>query len=152
MKKTNISPQVNGAAVPVNADASAGLVNVATQVNNNVIPVSAAVTGGSSKILYDTTEHWNSTPQLIAKKGYIYIYSDYKTTQEGKTICGIKIGNGINFLIDLAFEDEQLSEELEAHIQDQQIHITAAERLFWNNKITTNDELVQGTNLIFSKN
>lgn len=154
MKKNTITPAVNQGAVSVTPDVNNNVVPVSVKENSNNISISVDASGGgggSSKILYDTTEHWNSVPQLIAKKGYIYIYSDYKQTADGKWIAGIKIGNGENYLIDMAFEDEQVSEALEAHIQDQNIHITAAERLFWNNKITTNDELVQGTNLIFSK-
>lgn len=148
MKKSNITPQVAGSQVNIEPEVNNNHIPVSAEVSKNVISVSAAVTGGgSSKILYDTTEHWNALPQLVSKKGYLYIYSDYKTDSEGKHIAGIKVGNGVNFLIDMPFEDMLLEE----HVNDMTIHITAAERQFWNNKITTSDALVQGTNLIFTK-
>jgi hypothetical protein len=148
MKKSNITPQVAGGQVSIAPEVNHNHIPVSADVSKNVISVSAAVTGGgSSKILYDTTEHWNARPQLVSKKGYLYIYSDYKTDSEGKQIAGIKVGNGVNFLIDMPFEDTLLEE----HVNDMTIHITAAERQFWNNKITTSDALVQGTNLIFTK-
>lgn len=102
--------------------------------------------GGKCKVLYDTTENWNSQPQMVSKRGYIYVYSDYKQI-DGKYIAGIKVGDGQTYLIDMAFVDEIYAE----HIQDVVVHITDAEREFWNNKVRCYmvDETV-GENLIFT--
>ena len=101
--------------------------------------------GGESKIYYNTTTYWNSHPQLIAKKGYIYVYSDYKQS-EGEDIVGIKVGDGLSYLIDMPFIDKPLDD----HIADNIKHISNEERTFWNNKvrcfIDPNDE----QNIIFT--
>lgn len=86
--------------------------------------------GGADKIFYNTTAYWNSRPTLIAKRGYIYIYSDYKQS-EGENIAGIKIGDGTSYLIDMPFIDKPLDD----HIADTVHHITNTEREFWNNKV-----------------
>jgi len=86
--------------------------------------------GGGSGVYYDTTANWNKNPKLIGKRGCIYVYSDYKKNEEGQDIAGIKIGDGLAYLIDSPFTDEILYK----HIEDKIIHITQAEREFWNNK------------------
>lgn len=101
--------------------------------------------GGESKIYYNTTAYWNSRPDLIAKRGYLYVYSDYKQVNN-KNVAGIKAGDGTSFLIDMPFIDKPL----DAHIADTIAHVTAQEREFWNNKvrcfIDPNDE----QNIIFT--
>lgn len=81
-------------------------------------------------ILYNTTEYWNSHPQLVAKKGYLYIYSDHKQI-DNDDIAGIKVGDGTSYLIDMPFIDKPLDE----HVSNTIKHITAEERTFWNNKV-----------------
>ena len=101
---------------------------------------------GKCKVLYDTKENWNSDPKRIAKKGYIYIYSNYKT-HKGKNIAGMKVGDGLSYLIDMAFLDDIYAD----HIKDQIIHVSQQDRDFWNNKVRCymEDEVV-GENLIFT--
>lgn len=98
------------------------------------------------KVLYNTTEYWNSHHTMIAKRGYIYVYSDYK--QDGdKTIAGMKVGDGLAYLIDMPFIDEIYAE----HVVDVVRHITSEERAFWNNKVRCyiNTEINE-ENLIFT--
>lgn len=103
--------------------------------------------GGESKVLYNTTAYWNSRPDLVAKRGYLYVYSDYKEV-DNQLIAGIKAGDGTSYLIDMPFIDKPL----DAHIADTVKHITAEERAFWNDKvrcfIDPNDE----QNIIFTTN
>ena len=70
------------------------------------------------------------------------------TDSEGNItyIPGIKIGDGLAYLIDLPFTDSELID----HINNTTIHVTAEEKNFWNNKnrvfISPQDE----ENLIFT--
>lgn len=100
---------------------------------------------GGSKVLYNTTESWNSRPQLIAKKGYIYVYSDYKQSG-GQDIPGMKVGDGTSYLIDMPFIDKPLDD----HILDTVKHITAEERTFWNNKVRCFIDPDDNGNIIFT--
>ena len=114
---------------------------------DNNLDVVFEMTGGSygeDKILYNTTEYWDSHRGYISKKGYIYIYSDY-LLYDNKTIAGIKVGDGSTYLIDLPFLDKLYYD----HIGDMVSHITQAEREFWNNKVTSIEE---GHTLRLTKN
>lgn len=100
-----------------------------------------------TKVLYGSTASWNSQPQLVSQVGYIYIYSDYKQDGEGNNIPGIKVGDGNAYLIDLPFSTKLIDE----HIANAVIHITQAERDFWNNKVTCYIDENNITRLVFSK-
>lgn len=100
-----------------------------------------------TKVLYADTATWNSQAQLVSQMGYIYIYSDYKQDREGNDIPGIKVGDGNAYLIDLPFSTKLIDE----HIADAVIHITSAERNFWNNKVTCYIDDNNITRLVFSK-
>lgn len=99
------------------------------------------------KVLYADTATWNSQAQLVSQLGYLYIYSDYKQDDEGNNIPGIKVGDGNAYLIDLPFSTKLIDE----HIANAVIHITQAERDFWNNKVTCYIDENNITRLVFSK-
>ena len=103
--------------------------------------------GGGSSVLYNTTAGWNSQPSLITVAGCIYIYSDYKTI-DNKSIAGFKIGDGNSYLIDTPFFDEKMWQ----HMENTTIHITQAEREFWNNKVRCYGSNVDEEELIFTIN
>ena len=86
---------------------------------------------GIPYVFYGTTAEWDSQPTLISVKDAIYVYTDFDVDGQGNNIPGIKIGDGKGYLIDAPFTNSKLY----AHIQNNIIHITAAEREFWNNKI-----------------
>lgn len=100
-----------------------------------------------TKVLYADTATWNSQTQLVSQQGYIYIYSDYKQDSSGNDIPGIKVGDGNAYLIDLPFSTKLIDE----HIADAVVHITSAERDFWNNKVTCYIDDNNITRLVFSK-
>lgn len=100
---------------------------------------------GECKVLYNTSEYWNSRPQLVAKKGYLYVYSDYKQI-DNEDIAGIKVGDGTSYLIDMPFIDKPLDE----HISNMIRHITSEERTFWNNKVRCYIDPENEQNLIFT--
>ena len=97
------------------------------------------------KIYYDTTENWNNQPDLITKKGDIYIYSDAPQPYGG-TGPRMKIGNG-GYLIDLIFVDQDYFD----HIQDTIVHITQEEREYWNDKVGVTVVQDNGNQLLFYK-
>ena len=85
--------------------------------------------GSTHPVQSDTTANWAAKTSLVSAYGTIYIYTDYRT-EDGVIYPAFKVGDGQAYVVDLPFSDEPLWE----HIGDNDIHITAAERTFWNNK------------------
>lgn len=104
---------------------------------------------------YDTTAAWNMQPDLIPKKGDIYVYSDkatiYDEVGNPTFIPGVKIGDGLAYLIDLPFVGDEILYALAQHVNDNVRHITAAERIFWNNKVSSFLDEHDSENLVLSK-
>ena len=99
----------------------------------------------------DTTENWNNAKGFIPLPGEIIIYTDYETKtytveEYGETVTktvdipNIKIGTGNAYVQDLAFIDEKTKDMLLDHINNQEAHVTLADKLFWNNKLNVDDE------------
>lgn len=101
-----------------------------------------SVRTGVNPIHQDTTEGWNSQPNLIAKKNHLYFYTDYQQVG-GVNVAGVKLGDGTSYLIDIPFEDAQFQD----HIRNTVVHITQEEREFWNNK---NRGVIAGEMLILT--
>lgn len=87
--------------------------------------------------------------------GEIIVYTDYKTvTKDGVTqyVPGVKIGDGNAFVVDLPFvtdavEAASILAELEAHINDTNVHTSAEEKNTWNSKISAE---ISGETLILT--
>ena len=103
---------------------------------------------------HDTTENWNKAKGFIPLPGEIIIYDDYEvktwTVEEyGQTVTktanipNIKIGTGNAYVQDLGFVDEKTRDMLLEHINNQDVHTTLQEKLFWNNKINIDDAYAQ---------
>ena len=108
----------------------------------------------------DTTTNWNAARGMVPLAGEVIIYTDYKVIQkeidgEMKTVFipGIKIGDGQTYVQDLPFVDTELRDKIMEHINNENIHVTLQEKLFWNNKLNVNDnmELVDGA-LVLNRN
>ena len=69
---------------------------------------------GKCKVLCGTTEEWNNQPELVAKEGYIYIYSDHKQNEDEQNIASFKVGDGSSLLIELPFTDDIIYEDIAA--------------------------------------
>lgn len=118
----------------------------------------AEIYNNDSSIEVRTTAEWNGDREFPSKKGVLYVYSDYKQIEkDGKivNIPGLKLGDDNSYVIDLPFTDEAIYKDLFNHINNHEIHITSAERNFWNNKVRcymqlSNDE--DNENLIFTIN
>ena len=101
----------------------------------------------------DTTANWTLVHGTFTPlKGEMIIYSDARTAN-GVLIPGIKIGTGNAYLGDLPFIDDDTRTSLLNHINNGDIHVTAAQKSFWNGKIDvdeTDGEVVNET-LIFTR-
>lgn len=98
---------------------------------------SIASGGGFGKALATThtTAEWSALTSYVPKKGEFCVWSDYKV-KDGVNYAGIKVGDGMAYAVDLPFVGGEFGDILADHINDNVIHITAAERLFWNNKVS----------------
>lgn len=85
----------------------------------------------TGKVKSATTAEWAQQTSLTSEKDVIYVYTDHQT-DNGKNIPGIKIGDGLAYVVDLPFVDTIYMK----HIADTDIHITAEERVKWNKAIT----------------
>lgn len=98
---------------------------------NSVFPSNIA------KILVATEEQWNLHPQMIAEANTLYIYTNHDMV-DGQPIPAMKVGDGTSYLIDMAFITDHASEILD-HINNTSIHVTLAEKAFWNNKVSCDE-------------
>ena len=106
---------------------------------------------------HDTTANWNKAVNFIGLPGEIIIYDDRYSFQieeggETKTVYvpGIKICDGLAYLVDLPFIDYITNSTLSQHINNTAIHVSAADRTFWNNKMNADEDL-DGETLILTK-
>lgn len=108
----------------------------------------------------ESTQYWNEAIGFVPLEGELIIYNDYRTIQKEVDgiiqtikVPAIKIGDGMAYVQDLPFVNEELREQILNHIDNPDIHVTLQEKLFWNNKLNVNDaaELVDGA-LILNRN
>lgn len=103
--------------------------------------------GHIPKIYFDTKENWASQTSLVSEKDAIYVYTNNHTDSQGNLCASAKIGDGMAYVVDLPFTDQGIWE----HIYDTAIHITDAERIFWNNKVRCYySEVTEDENLVFT--
>lgn len=108
----------------------------------------------ASMVHCDTSEAWNSSRNLVAKNGHIYIYSDYNIIENDDgsetKIPGIKIGDGTSYLIDMPFVFTGTDrKDITAHMNDMEKHVSVEDRDNWNEKVKPE---VIGENLFFMTN
>ena len=91
-------------------------------------------------------------PTYVPKYGEIVIYSD-RTVVSDVVYPGIKIGDNNSYVVDLPFfgddDTNRIITLLEAHVNNASVHVTPAEKSFWNSKL--NCEL-ETENLVFTRN
>lgn len=85
----------------------------------------------TKQVRFNTTAGWSVQTTLVSEPETIYVYTDHKTDSQGNKIAGVKVGDGNAYVVDLPFTDAL---EME-HISNTSIHISDAEREFWNNKV-----------------
>lgn len=124
----------------------------------NSITLEGNLTGhdlGLGVVYYDTTANWNAQISLVSERTAIYIYSDYATIYDEMDnptyVAGVKVGDGTTYLVDLPFITDEMTALLLQHIGNDAVHLTTAEREFWNNKISCYLDIENAENLVLSK-
>lgn len=159
---SGIRPKNNGTFPLVNA--------VDVYVDDNTrLPEALERAADAAKPATGTTAYWQAQDQshFVPALGQIVVWTDHGTvTPAGSetpiNVPGIKIGDGTTYNIDLPFVGDDVAAQLTAlislqqtaladHVNNQIVHITAAERAKWNNKITTSDT-VSGDTLVLTRN
>ena len=83
-----------------------------------------------------TTAYFEGVKTTVPPRGQLVIFSDLyeRTNSEGSKItsAGIKVGDGEKTIEQLPFIDWFYWD----HINDKNIHVTAEQKTFWDNKIT----------------
>ena len=97
--------------------------------------------------MYMSTAEWEQEPPMVSEPGVLYIWSDWYQDSQGNDIPGVKVGDGNAYVMDLPFQ----SEDFLNHVLDTNIHVTAEEKEFWNNKVTCYISPNNPTNIIFTK-
>ena len=100
---------------------------------------------GKATMLAKTKEEWSRQTSLISQTNTFYIYTN-RTVENGKSYPGIKVGDGTSYVVDLPFVDDLFYSD----IDNLDIHVTLAEKEFWNNKVRTQDSELDEENLIFT--
>ena len=112
------------------------------------------------KFKRDTTANWNAARGFIPLEGELIVYNDYATirkvingVEQDVVVPAIKIGDGRAYVQDLPFVNDDLRNQILNHINNPEIHVTMAEKLFWNNKLNVDDSSeVVNEALIFNRN
>lgn len=106
-------------------------------------------------IKLETTNFWNLNRTYIPKLGEMIIYADGESYTNNNNqlvvVPKIKIGDGITYVSDLPFLNEKDNVIIQQHISNSDIHITSAQRTFWNNKLNCQSMVVDEA-LIFNRN
>lgn len=137
----NVSPVRNPVALSI-FDRSSPVVLGTEQVR---------IVRSGTTVLIDTTANWNSQPSYIARRGDIIVYSDHDTVVVdgvSKDVPGVKIGDGLAYLIDLPFTTDALAQRLMNHINNSVIHVSEEDRAFWDNKLNCD---VDGEELMLNR-
>ena len=91
------------------------------------------------RVRRDTTANWNTHRDFIPLLGEVVVYMDHEQIDDGQgntvNVPGVKIGDGTSYLIDLPFVGDETLAELQEHIGNTNIHVTTAEKQFWDNKL-----------------
>ena len=132
----------------------------------------------SNAVLYDTKAAWDAKRDLVSERGTIYIYSDYQTTTDlnGETITipGLKVGDGLAYLVDLPVVNPSASEQLVLQIANRVADmvsdtiavtvigdirrdlestnslVSGTDRVRWDGKVTSAVDESDPENLIFT--
>ena len=105
---------------------------------------------GKGSIQVKTSNQWRQQLGVLSQKNTFYIYTDGYEKEDGQggtiKIPRIKVGDGSSYIIDLPFVDDLFYD----HFNNMDIHVTLAEKQFWNNKVRTQDSEIDEQNLIFT--
>lgn len=107
------------------------------------LQMNEAIDFSGTLLIYGNAARWKEHGSNISRSGRIYIYTDYTTDDAGNTIPGIKVGDGVTSISNLPFISGWKVPR-ETHIADNVRHITATERSYWNDSISTLKQQITG--------
>lgn len=130
-----------------NGARSVGTLGLVTTTTNGLMAAIDKAKLDGINISHKTTAEWNSDTSYIPALGEIVVYSDQDsyidaTTGETINVPNIKIGDGRAYCVDLPFihqaEVNRIFQQLNNHINNTSVHVSAADRAFWDNKLNYN--------------
>ena len=86
-----------------------------------------------TSVVSNTTAEWNANPLYMSEPNVIYVYTDYATSNDGVLIPGLKVGDGMAYVVDLPFIYGS-SKDFQKHISNLGIHVADDDRELWDNK------------------
>ena len=95
--------------------------------------VSGGSSSSTSSVVSNTTAEWNADPLYMSEPNVIYVYTDYATSNDGVLVPGIKVGDGMAYVVDLPFIYGS-SKDFQKHISNLGIHVADDDRELWDNK------------------
>lgn len=110
----------------------------------------------------DAEAGWLADPMFVGAPGQIMVWTDAGTMEVDGQIVSVpkvKIGDGRTYCVDLPFAGDDIAARISAiasslsnHERDMVRHITATERAYWNDKVTTGPAIVNETLVITKDN
>lgn len=110
--------------------------------------------GSSGTQVYcGSTAEWAAQLGLVSERGAIYIYTDktYLSAGGDVTAPGVKIGDGLAYVVDLPFQSDLIGEEVLQEVAEMSGSVTEQERQFWNHKVSAYLTSQDTENLVLSK-
>lgn len=132
----NVSSEqtVNGGTVSRNQGGTYDYDKLQNHPTKDGTEIVGELTNEDLKIAFSkTTAEWDALPSLISVKNAVYIYTDYMTV-DGVNYTGIKVGDGLAYVIDLPF------------VTAEDRRITSDDIENWNNKVAVT---LDGETVIF---
>lgn len=112
--------------------------NLEEGVSEQIRLINPATNSFTGKISINTVEGWAQKSSYIPSKGEIAIFSD-RNVVNGVEYPGIKIGDGKAYCVDLPFLGDDIIANIlniiTDHVSDMSVHVSSADRTFWNNKL-----------------
>lgn len=94
--------------------------------------------GEMGRVSIGTVESWASEPTFVPERGMFIVYMN-RSVINNIEYPGVKIGDGNAYVADLPFAGDDVANnilaQLNLHANDTNIHVTSAEKQFWNNKL-----------------
>ena len=103
------------------------------------------ISKNTSQFEIHTNQYWNQHGDQVSQEGVFYVFSNAISLYDGTIIPRIKMGNGINRIIDLPFLDQLYYN----HILNTDIHVTPAQKEFWNTKLICSEQNIGVEQVIF---
>lgn len=107
-------------------DVNVGLEDNSEGLNIGIVDVGTTLINNTTVVLRATTEYWDSKRDLVSQRNVFYLYLDHisHVNERGELVYtpGLKIGDGLAYLIDLPF------------IENSEIFIKASDVERWDNK------------------